>query len=353
MSPEELKALRLKRGWKLRDVAIPLGVTEATLSRWERGLQIAPHAMLASWEGLLTGRRISSAEASRKRKPRGVIPRLAELFLADVQGGKNGWQAGWREISELNLTTKDLDTLEGEVERDAQGRIRIRHDSRLVLVQQAQNILGYRNTLNSEEGQLLPAVDKIVRPLLRDIRQNLFGGAVLLAGLTKMIEAGIPQVEAARNLLMHDPKALVEAPSQASALILETLGISFPSDVQSALASFGFEDLSADEPGKESIEGARAAASELGLDVVAKLLGPIVVTSVAAAWAVNGQLTTAGIAVTTDEGARFLGGVFWDEIRIRRAVVDETWRRVMIDEFEPQAEQEQLGLLLWSWPEVI
>ncbi len=356
MSPEELKALRLERGWRLRDVANPLGVTTATLSRWERGLQVPSHGMLGAWERLVT-RQTSAGTVERRarRRPRGAVPRLAELFLADVKAGLNGWQAGWRELSELGLVREDVPSLERDIEMDVQGRVRIRFESRLEAVEEGKAILGYRKTLRDEERRLLPAFDELIRPLLEALQAPRNRGVILLSGLTEMVSASALQVQSSRNLLDGDAGALVEAPVGAAMHILEALEIRFPSDVSAvsaALRRLHFEDLT--PPGRAStvIAEARAIAEELGLGRTAKRLGPDPVKAVGAAWAVSRRLACAGIGIMTDEGARQLSDVFWDWLGTSRVAVDAAWRRVMIEEFEPQTEKEQLQMLLWSWPEV-
>lgn len=341
----------MQRGWKLRDVAIPLGVTEATLSRWERGLQTVPHSSQSAWTRLLTGQPATEPpSAAPRRRPKGILARLAELFLADVKAGLNGWQAGWRELSDLNLTAQDLAGLEAETERDSNGRLRIRFDSRLESVQQAQNILGYRNTLQAEQRKLIPAIDQLVSPLLEQVAHGLFAGAVLLAGLADMIAASASSLEGARTLLDGDPTSLVDAPTGAAISILDAVGVSFDVD---ALPTLGLQDLVFRDNRPDLIAGARATAAEIGMDRTAKKLGVIAVKAVGAAWAMNRRLTLAGIAVRTDEGSRYLGDVFWKGMAIRRDEVNLTWLRVMSEEFEPQGEKEQLGMLLWSWPEVL
>jgi hypothetical protein len=265
----------------------------------------------------------------------------------------SGWQAGWREITELNLTSADVAALETDIERDPLQRIRISFESRLLPVQQAKDILGYRKTVDAEETRLLPAIDSLLCPVLHQIREGLFYGAVLLGGLAEMIDAFASNVETGRNLLVSDPTNLVNAPSAAAAVILDAVGVKVPADYLAVLASLGLQDLMPRETIPFLTPDARAVASELGLDRVAKLLGRAVVTCVGAAWAVNRRLLVAGVGISTDEGARYLSEAFWNRIGIPRTEVDATWRRIMIEEFEPQDEKEQLGLLLWSWPEVI
>jgi hypothetical protein len=267
----------------------------------------------------------------------------------------NGWQAGWRELSELNLRSEDLPSLESEVERDSQGKIRIRYESRMESVQQAKDILGYRNTVKDEERRLTPAIRSLVYPMLEQIGQGLFSGAVVFAGLTEMIDATASSLETARNLLENDPSNLVDAPSGGATSILEALAVPF--DV-SALSTLGLEDLMPRDRRPDLIASAKVVASELGLNRVAEQLGVMAVKAVSAAWAVNRRLTFAGVA--TDEGARYLSEVFWKRMGMRRADVDSAWRGVMVPEFEAQSEKEQLGsekeqlgMLLWSWPEVL
>ncbi|HHT9117028.1 MAG TPA: helix-turn-helix domain-containing protein, partial [Candidatus Hypogeohydataceae bacterium YC38] len=91
--------MRLKRGWRLADVAKALGVTPATISRVE------------VWEQLLAGKQWPSVTRKPERRPRGVLSRLAERFLADVKAGHKEREAGWRELKEIGLTASEVEAL--------------------------------------------------------------------------------------------------------------------------------------------------------------------------------------------------------------------------------------------------
>lgn len=65
---EELARLRRARGRTLRDIAKALGVTEATISRCERGLQQPSSQLLAAWTKLLTGKRPAVERTPRSRR---------------------------------------------------------------------------------------------------------------------------------------------------------------------------------------------------------------------------------------------------------------------------------------------
>ena len=356
MSPSEMRDLRKQKGWRLHDVAGALGVTTATLSRWERALQSPSPDMLAAWERIFTGERHAQIQDRRpRRRPRGVLSRLAELFLADVKAGLNGWDAGWREPGEVGLTPADLPSLAPDVELRGLSAVRISFNSRLQPVQEAKAILGYRATVEAEERRLIPALEKHLRPILQAVRSEHERGAVLLAGLAEMIRASASLIESARHVLDKDnnPVDLVRGPSGAAKVILEAVATPVGADAVGVLKRLGFSDPIAGTEPPNTIARAKGVATELGVAQVAVRLGKHPVTAVGAAWAVSCRFAQEAVAVTTLVGVGRLGEAFWDELRFPRPEIDAAWRRLMVEESQPQTAKQQLGMLLWSWPEVL
>ena len=353
MSAEELRTLRLKRGWTLADVAVAVGVTPATLSRWERGLQTPPEHAKRLWEKALTGTSPPPVRETRRRRPRGVLPRLAELFLADVKAGENGWNAGWRELREVGLTCDDLAALESDIEVDGTGRVRIHFRSRLEAVQEAQNILGYKRTVAEEERRLIPALSKYLPRLTSALDSEHMRSALLFAGFTEMIHASAAIVETSRSFFDNDPQCLVNAPSGGAKCLLGGVGITIESDVVRILRGLGFANRIPGTEAHDQMVGAEAVAGKLGLDVIARRLEIDVVTALGAAWAISRWLTDDQVGITTDTGVRRFSAAFWDGVGLTRNEVDVVWRNVMIEEFQPESETQQLGLLMWSWPEFL
>jgi len=354
MSPDELKALRLERKWTLRDVATVLGVTTATLSRWERRLAEPSANALEKWESLLAGR-TDAKPTGRKptRRPRGLLPRLAELFLADIKAGLNDQEAGWRELAELNLACEDILSLGQDAEMDLFGCARINPGSNLRVMQQARDIRAYRRAVEIEEHRLTSAARTILSPLWKASGTGDGRGAIVLAGLAEMLQASASLLENARRLLDNDPSSLLDSPSGAAQQILSVVDLAIPADPARILGEFGLDSMvSLVRIGPKSA-CSQALALELGLGTTAERLGQAAILALGTAWAMTQCLDSAGVSLMTEVGIRRLAESFWEGLGLPRTNVDAKWRQVMLEESEPETEKQQLGMLLWSWPEVM
>jgi len=353
MSPDELRAMRLEKRWTLRDVATALGVTTATLSRWERGLAEPSTHALEKWKRLLTGR-TDATPAARKptRRPRGLLPRLAEFFLADIRAGLSEREAGWRELAELGLAREDILSLGQEVETDL-FRVRVSPGASLKAVQQAKDILGYQRTVDVEQRRLASATKAVLVPLLQATQSSTGRSPVLLAGLAEMIRASASFVDSSRNLLENDPASLLDAPAGAAQVVLRAVDLEARSDADQVFAGMGFKSLASSLEADSAFECSQALAVELGMDVISERLGRDVIIALGAAWAMARSLDTAGVSVMTEVGVRRLAEIFWDGIGLPRPEIDAKWRRAMLEKSETETDKQQIGLLLWSWPEVM
>lgn len=347
-----LRELRLARGWRLRDVAEVLGVTEATISRVERGLQGPSPALLEAWHRVLTSeRRTHPSPKSQRRRPRGIVPLLADLYLADVKAGLESIDAGWQEPKELGLTVQDLETLGIEVEMDARGRVRVNPTLPMESLRLAGQILRYRATLEVEEQALIRAVDEYLPPLWRAMSVDETRGAVLLAGLSSMVRAAVPLLDAQWVLLSDEPDCLIEGAGGVGGLILESVGISVPQLCTEILEQAGLSELGVSVGDGPSVLRAVKLAQSLGTVDMARRLGKDAVTAVGAAWATARRLDTRNVAVVTESGFRRLSEIFWEIVGLSRPEVQAAWRQIA--EIEPTIEEEAIGLLLWHWPEVL
>lgn len=348
---EELRKRRLERGWRLQDVAVALGVTSATVSRVERGLQEPSPELLEAWQQLLTGQRwLPLTPKSPRRRPHGILSLLAELFLADVKAGLDETEAGWRELAEVGLAAWDVKTLGPEVERDHLGRVRIDPKISMEPVVQAQKILRYRATVEAEQKALLPSLEERLPALWQALGQEDTCGAVLVSGLATMVRAGAPFLDAYPTLLGGDAGHLISGAVGSAHVILEGVGIMAPSPSRGLLEAVGLNDLI--EPVEEGaiVLQARDLAQYLGLPTMAGLLGKTGVTAVGAAWAVVRRLESGKGVILTEVGRQRVAEAFWEGIQLSRPEVEAAWRRLV--EFDPQTYEEQVGVLLWSWPEV-
>ena len=348
---EKLRSLRLKRRWRLKDLADALGVTTATISRVERGLQEPSPALLEVWQQLLSGERWRPVRLRRpRRRPRGALSSLAELFLADVKAGLDGSRAGWRDPVEIGLTTVEAESLGSDVERDGQGRVRAARNIFLESMVQAQNILNYRSTLEAEEQVLVPIIEEYLPPLWRALDREGSKGAVLVSGLAEMIRTAAPVLDAYRSLIGDDLGCLIPGATGPAHLILESVGIIAPSPVSAVLEATGLSDLTEPREEGEDVLKARTLVQQLGIPTGAGRLGRTGVIAVGAAWGVVRCLESRKVAILTEVGQRRVAETFWQGIRLSREEVDAAWRRLV--EVDGQTDKERIGSLLWSWPEV-
>jgi hypothetical protein len=290
---------------------------------------------------------------SAKLSPRHLLPRLADLLLADVKAGVKQRDAGWRDLGEVGLTPDEVVSLAPHVELRGLSRVRISMRSKLQAVQDARHILDYQETLKVEESRLARALEEYLGAFFGSILSDDESGPILLAGLTEMIRASAPLLEGTRHMLDRDPVVLSEAPSGAAAVILEAVRISVGPDVPSVLRRIGFKTPAPGSEPHQAISDAATLARELVVDGVAARLGACVVTAVGAAWAVQCRLAQEGVALTTEAGAQRLAKEFWQRLKLPRSDIDATWRRVMTEPSQGDAEKLQLGLVLWSWPEAL
>jgi transcriptional regulator with XRE-family HTH domain len=351
MTPDELRNARRERGWRLEDVAAAIGVTGATLSRWERGLQKPPDAALNAWVRVVTRQRFAAVRARRpRRRPRGILPRLGELFLADVTSGARASQAGWREPRELGLTTDDVLSFGDEIERDALGRIRIKFNSPLESVRRGREFLYYRQTTDHEQRRLEAALTDLVFPLLD--QANAAVAAIMAIGVAEMIRLTAGSLESARARLNHDPVRLLEMPRAGAEVVLAALGLSTPQDISGPVAEMGLTGaLSNATQDLRALEEARALAREVCTDQIARELGREIVHALGAAWTVTAVLDRKGILVSTSEGTNRLARAFWERMTVPRHTILDRWHSVMLAADESATDEKQLGLLLWTWPE--
>ncbi|MEX2218832.1 MAG: helix-turn-helix transcriptional regulator [Phycisphaerales bacterium] len=353
MTPAELREARRQRGWRLEDVALALGTTVATLSRWERGLQAPSAAALDAWNRIFSPKpdRPLQPRAPRRR-PRGVLAQLADLFLTDVRAGRNGWDAGWCEPASLGLQPDDVTAFGEEIEADDVGRVRISFNSRFQAVEEGKDVLGYRRTVDAERRLLMPAIERIIRPTARLARTSEGEPTIVGEGITFMIRTGAPVVETARSLLESDPRTLFEFPGGAVNVILQAVGIA--PIVHPASPPVAASSCAGPHTGiAPLVDGAESVAKEIGLDLTAQRLGREVVVALGSAWSITSRLESAGVAVVTDQGLAQLSRAFWEEIGLQRSQIDSAWRRALVDEQDTADEKLQLGNLLWSWPEAL
>lgn len=354
---EELRKLRQSRRWRLQDLARALGVTAATVSRVERGLQEPSPALLERWKQLLIGERwLPAAEIGPRRRPRGVLPALAEQFLTDVTAGLNEVDAGWRDPAQVGMTASDVKALGPEVETDTLGRVRISPKSSLEQVAHAQEILRYRATVEVELQTLLPLLEEHLPPLWQLLQAEESCGAVLLSGLTRMVRTAAPLLDARPSLLAGDAGQLICGAVGPASLILESVGIVAPTRPRDVLETAGLTDLIESSEDGQVAAQATILAHNLGIASIARLLGKTAIIGLGAAWAVVRRLDSRNVAILTEVGRQRVAEAFWEGIHlsrgeIERAEVEAAWRR--LNEFDPETEQEQLGILLWSWPEVL
>lgn len=353
MTPAELREARRQRGWRLEDVAHALGVTVATLSRWERGLQTPGSAALEAWNRIFAFKADRRLQArTPRRRPRGVLAQLADFFLTDVRAGRNGWDAGWREPASLGLQPEDVTAFGDDVETDDFGRVRISFNSRFQAVEEGKDVLGYRRTVDVERRLLMPAVEQIIRPTARMARSPEGEPGIVGEGITFMIRTGAPVVETARSLLDSDPRTLFDLPGGAVNVILQAVGIApitRPASPPVTASSCAGPHTGA----APVVDDAENIAKEIGLDLTAQRLGREVVVALGSAWSITSRLESAGVAVVTDQGLAQLSRAFWEEIGLQRSQIDSVWRRALVDEQDTADEKLQLGHLLWSWPEAL
>jgi transcriptional regulator with XRE-family HTH domain len=351
-----LKELRLKKSWRLCDVAGVLGVTEATLSRWERGLQEPPRDILTAWEQIVTGQKLIQVEARRPRLNRRVIlGRLADFFLADVIAGKGGRDAGWRHMAEVGVGLEDVPSFKGDIEVRGRDTIRISYNSRLPSVEQAKNVLGYWRAVSVEERQLVDAGQRYISPLFDGLRDERTSGSIVLAGLAEMICANGPFVETSRNMLDNDPTTLAGNPMGAASCIMGVVHIAVSDNVRKeALHRLYFKSPRETLDGTSESADSSLIARELGVYQTAQELGRDAIIALGVAWSFVRMLEDQRIGVCTDVGRRHLGEIFWGNLKdfgISRVDIAAVWQRVMVDEMDCQNEKQQIGHLLWAWPE--
>lgn len=347
---EKLRFLRLKRHWRLKDLADALGVTTATISRVERGLQEPSQALLKVWQQLLEGKRWLPVTGTRpRRRPRGVLSSLAELFLADVKAGLDESRAGWRYPTEVNLMTVEVEALGTEVERDTQGRIRIARNNPIEAMTQARNILRYRGVIEREQQILVPTIEQLLPLLWKALDDQGSKGAVLISGLAEMVRTTAPLLDAYRSLIGEDIGCLIPGAVGPARLILESVGVNAASPTYTVLEVAGLKDIAELDEEGENVLKARTLAQHLGIPNSAKRLGKHSVLAVGASWAVVRYLNTRKALILTDLGRQQVAEAFWKGIRLRREEIEDRWRRLV----EVQSDEEQIGALLWSWPEVL
>jgi hypothetical protein len=126
-----------------------------------------------------------------------------------------------------------------------------------------------------------------------------------------------------------------------------------PADPAQILGSLGLDNLVVAAKIGPNADCSQALALELGLETTAKRLGQAAILALGTAWAMTQCLDSAGVSVMTEVGIRRLAESFWEGLGLPRTKVDAKWRQVMLEESEPETEKQQLGMLLWSWPEVM
>jgi len=349
---EQLRELRLRWGWRLKDVADALGVTEATVSRIERGLQEPSPALLEAWHRLLTGdRRTFTSPRRPRRRPRGVMSTLADLFLADVQAGLSKDEAGWRELREFGLAVEDIEDLGPEIRVDPLERIRINPSLPLEPLLLAQKILNYRETLESEQQSLAIAIEQYLPPIWGALSEEQTRGAILMTGLAEMVRAAAPLLDAHRSLLSDEPSYLFEGAAGPALLMLGTVGIEVSYPCLDILDRAHLTELGKGTGDGSAVSRAKDIALKLGVGKVAELLGEMVITAVGAAWATQLQLESKGIAVVTEVGFRRLSEAFWTGVQLPRSEIEAKWRQLA--QLDPETDEEAASLLFWHWPEVL
>lgn len=353
---QELRKSRIEKGWHLRDIAVALGVTSATVSRIERGLQEPSPALLAGWQHLLAGKQwIPGENRGAQRRPRGVLSRLAKLFLADTITGLDESHAGWREPIEVGLPGMSIEALGSEVDFDRLGRIRIAPTSSLEPVRQAKRILEYRKAVEDDEQSLTPFVEKHLPILWQSLEKEETNGALLLAGLANMVRVTIPFVlDACRTVLGKDASCFLSNPAQPARVILESVSLIAPVSPSVVLRRAGLEELISACEERQEIQEAHELAHHLRLPALAHRLGKSGVTALGAAWAAISLLESARGALVTEVGSHHLAAAFWEGLRealqLSRTEVEDAWHR--LNEIDEEKDGERVGALLWSWPEV-
>src|SRR5207244_11278698 len=126
-------------------------------------------------------------QASMRRRPRGALMLLADIYLADVKAGLTE-DAGWRELEEVGLTPSDFESLGSDIEPDKEhGRVRISKHALLDQVKQANQIIDHRKTITIEQDTLLPAIEGQLPRLWNALKEERIKGSVLLMRFCSML----------------------------------------------------------------------------------------------------------------------------------------------------------------------
>lgn len=330
-----------------------LGVTSATVSRVERGLQEPSPQLLEAWQQLLTGQRwLPLTPKSPRRRPRGALNLLAELFLADVKAGLDEAAAGWREPVEVGLTEADVVELYRDLERDSLGRVRIAATASLEPLEQAKRILEYKATVKVEENSLLPIMEARVPLLWKALKDEKALGAILLSGLAKMVRTTTLLIlDVCLELISDDPSYLLLAPAGPALVALDSVGIAVPAVPSDILTEMALKELIERPESGDGVLRARRLAHDLEVPTLAKRLGKSGVMAVGAAWAYLRLLDSSKGVVLTEVGQQHVADAFWEGTGFPRHQIVESWNRFI--EIDANNDRMRVGSLLWAWPEVL
>lgn len=346
-----LRKLRIEKGWTLTDVARSLGVTAATVSRVERGLQAPPEALLQAWKRLLEGKPLV-ARLPRRRRPRGAVNVLAELFLADVKAGLNWTSAGWREPTDVGLAPEDLEAMSEEIERDSLGRVRVSPSASLEPVEEATRILKHRQTVEAEAKILDPVLQDRIPLLWRALQEEAPRGAVVLSGLTRMVRTTAPLIlDSCAALVSSNPASLLSGPAGAALLVANAVGIVIPDSPSDVLTIARLRELIEPDESGDVVREARKVADELRLASVAQRLGKDAIIALGTAWAYSSLINACNAAVLTEAGQQHIAEAFWQGTGFSRNDIVTAWSN--LTNTETDDERERVGALLWAWPEVL
>lgn len=348
---EKLRSLRIERGWKLRDVALALGITEATVSRVERGLQQPSPQLMQAWQTILSGKRwVPTLSQKAQRRPRGVVPRLAELYLADVKAGLVE-DAGWRDMEEVGLDLRDAQAIGSDVEIDREhGRVRISKNAHYDQVEQANQIIAYRKALLVEQETLAPEIEDKLPTLWVAINKERTRGPILLVGLSSMIRFTAHLLNPYRNSIPNDPSHLSLGSTGTASFILETMGIKSTSPA-TLLREAGLEEIIGPDEQSAEVNAAKSLAEAIALSNVVAKVGERIITVLGAAWATSRFLEVKNVSVLTEEGQQKLATQFWNGIGFPRADIYSAWTDFTLR--DDLIELERISCLLLSWPEVL
>jgi transcriptional regulator with XRE-family HTH domain len=348
---KRLRDLRIQRSWTLNDIARALGVAIATVSRVERGLQEPSTALLDAWEGILKGKR-QVTRPPHRRRPRGALNLMAELFLSDVKAGLDWSSAGWREPEEIGLTEEDIGMMGEEIQRDGFGRVRVSSSASLERVEEAKNILKYRRTVDEEGNILTPTLENRIPSLWLALKDETVRGAVVFSGLTKMIRYTAPLVlDSLSQNISANPASLLSGPTGVATLVLEVVGVPIPDRPADVLNKAGFGELVEPSEDDAEVQAAQKVASELQLSKMAECIGKEVVIILGISWAFSCIINARKASVLTEIGQQHVAEAFWQGCTFQRNDVVKAWGR--LTDSESDDELERIGGLLWAWPEVL